>query len=203
MRTRPWPSSVVSTAPAKMNRSNRRAPSSVIGQRRDLVGERVPAGPGVDRQAVLEPARDDETRVQLGAEPRRDGEPSLVVHRVPVLAGEHLTGFPTSGAMPGRWPARARCGRGRCSPLWATSHHFGHHSAPRAARQWGFGNRPSGRADGRIGGRAGRRRRLGRARSASPAGSGRAGQRVGVGIRSRSPAWIGTRRFGFIARIRS
>ena len=28
-------------------------------------------------------------------------------------------------------------------------------------------------------------------------------QRVGVGIRSFSPAWTGTRRFGFIARIRS
>ena len=39
-----------------------------VGDRKrgDALGERLPAGPGVDREAVLEPARDDESRVQLG-----------------------------------------------------------------------------------------------------------------------------------------
>src|SRR4029077_2226839 len=99
---------------------SREAAGVLVGdrQRRYLVGEGFPARLRVDGEARVQPARDDETRVQLGTESRGDGEPSLVVHRVPVLAGEHLSGFPTFGS--DAWmSARSVFCR---SPLWATSH---------------------------------------------------------------------------------
>src|SRR5437773_4744256 len=101
----------------------REATGVLVGdrERRHLVGERVPASPGVDRQAGVEPARDDEARLQLGAEPRRDGEPSLVVHRVPVLAGEHLTGCPHFGSDAWPWAASGRTGEVTWLP---TLNHF-------------------------------------------------------------------------------
>src|SRR5712691_11215603 len=45
----------------------REATCVLVGDRqgRDLLGEHVPAGPGMDREACVEPARDDEARVQL------------------------------------------------------------------------------------------------------------------------------------------
>src|SRR6187549_1180330 len=82
-------------------------------QRGDLLGQLVPAGPRMDREAGVEPAGDDGSALELGAELRRDGDPSLVVHRVPVLAGEHLTGFPSAGWS---WSAPRVCR----APLWAT-----------------------------------------------------------------------------------
>ena len=93
-RTGPGRRASTAVAPAKMNREKRRAPSSVIGRVATLSARASQPAPGVDREAGVEPARDDETRVQLGAEFARDGDPSLVVHRVPVLAGEHLSGSP-------------------------------------------------------------------------------------------------------------
>ncbi len=59
MRTRPCRSSSASTPPAKMNRWKSRDRWSVIGSARDLVGQGVPAGAGVDREAAVDPARDD------------------------------------------------------------------------------------------------------------------------------------------------
>ena len=67
---------------------------SVIGSAAILVDSSSQPALRVDRQAVVEPARDHRSRVELGAELHRDGDPSLVVHRVPVLAGEHLSGYP-------------------------------------------------------------------------------------------------------------
>ena len=58
-------------------------------------------------------------RLELGAELRRDGDPSLVVHRVPVLAGEHLTGFPRCGVGRG-----ARGAGGVVFPTLGHFHHF-------------------------------------------------------------------------------
>src|SRR6185369_16316878 len=94
-------------------------PSALVGdgQRCDLVGQRVPARPRMDRETGVEPAGDDGSALELGAELRRDGDPSLVVHRVPVLAGEHVAGFPSAG-----WSGSA--GWWLCAPLWATFHHF-------------------------------------------------------------------------------
>src|SRR5260221_2358446 len=43
----------------------------------------------MDREAAVDPAGDDGTVFELGAEASRDGQPPLVVHRVPKLAGEH------------------------------------------------------------------------------------------------------------------
>ena len=44
-------------------------------------------------QEGIEPARDHRASTELRAELRGDGDPSLVVHRVPVLAGEHPWGL--------------------------------------------------------------------------------------------------------------
>jgi hypothetical protein len=77
--------------------------------------EVVPDGLGVDRQAVVEPARHHRAGIELGAELHRDGDASLVVHRVPVLAGEHLSGLPLS-SWAGGW--------GWGSPLLTTLRHF-------------------------------------------------------------------------------
>src|SRR5260221_6729694 len=43
----------------------------------------------MDREAAVDPAGDDGTVFELGAEASRDGQPQLVVHCVPRLAGEH------------------------------------------------------------------------------------------------------------------
>src|SRR5688572_20750683 len=73
----------------------------------------------MDRKAVVEPARDHRSRVELCAELDRDGDPSLVVHRVPVLAGEHRRVYP--------WYISGLGGSGdwvpHFSPLCATSMH--------------------------------------------------------------------------------
>src|SRR4029077_10587396 len=70
-------------------------------QGRDLLRQAVPAVLRVDRQAVIQPARDDRTRLELGAESGGDGQASLAVHRVPVLAGEHLRATPVMSVRPG------------------------------------------------------------------------------------------------------
>src|SRR6185369_6995938 len=63
----------------------------------DLGLEGRPAGAGVDGQAAIDPAREHGAALELRPKARRDREPSLLVHRVPVLAGEHcppcLTNF--------------------------------------------------------------------------------------------------------------
>src|SRR5829696_8231422 len=66
-------------------------PAGGIRQRdaRILLLERRPAVTGVDRQAAVDPAGQHRAALELRPEARRDREPSLVVHRVPVLAGEH------------------------------------------------------------------------------------------------------------------
>ena len=111
-------------APENTNRWKRRALGSVIGQGGDLRREGVPAGLGVDRQAGVHPARDDRTRLELGAEFGGDGQPSLAVHRVPVLAGEHLRASPVICVR--LWAGCGRSPRGSVagSPLCATSRHF-------------------------------------------------------------------------------
>src|SRR5258706_8790563 len=43
----------------------------------------------MDREAAVDPAGDNGTVFELGAEASGDGQPPLVVHRVPKLAGEH------------------------------------------------------------------------------------------------------------------
>ena len=97
----------------------------MIGSAATFAGELVPALLGVDRQAGVEPARDDRSGAQLDAELRGDGDPSLVVHRVPVLAGEHPYGVPWSLGWPvdvrGWWVLAARQSGAR----FPTSHHFG------------------------------------------------------------------------------
>ena len=86
-----------------------------------------PSRPRCGSRGSVQPARDDGSGVQLGAELRRDGDPSLVVHRVPVLAGEHQSGFP------------CRCGRGRRCGAALTMR-------PRAAGGGGeAGSSPAGR----------------------------------------------------------
>ena len=98
-------------------------------QGRHLVGERIPTRLGVDRQAGVQPARDDGAAIELGAESRRDGDASLVVNRVPVLAGEHLSGFPRYGFADLSTGGLLRSTRGlfpHFGPLHATSRH---HSA--------------------------------------------------------------------------
>ncbi len=110
---------------------SREAAGVLVGdrQRRHLLGEGIPAGPGVDRQAGVEPAGDDESRVQLGTEARRDGEPSLVVHRVPVLAGEHLRN-PHFGCGAWSWRCAMSARRGVPLPHFGPLHTTcGHHSA--------------------------------------------------------------------------
>ena len=133
-----------STAPAKMNREKRRAFSSVIGSVATLSARASQPVRGVDREARVEPARDDEPASSWARNSRRDGEPSLVVHRVPVLAGEHRRAS----------PLRVRCLAcaavigglaGVRSPLWATSHHFRAYSAQRAPS---MGNRAYGQRGG-------------------------------------------------------
>src|SRR6185369_13562553 len=94
------------------------------GQCRDLRGEAVPSIGRVDGQAGIEPAGHDGARAQLGAELRRDGDPSLVVHRVPVLAGEHpwglLGALAWSAGSGGSHPGSAIP---HFPPLWTTSVH--------------------------------------------------------------------------------
>ena len=93
------------------------------GQRRDLRRELVPAGLGMDGQACVEPSRDDRARAQLDAELRGDGDPSLVVHRVPVLAGEHPYGL-LGLRGPGPVGRGFECLRvPHFPPLWTTSLH--------------------------------------------------------------------------------
>src|SRR3712207_8611434 len=66
--------------------------------------ERVPPLTGVDRQALVQPARDDGPARELRAELRRDGDPSLVVHRMPVLAGERSEERRVGKECRSRWP---------------------------------------------------------------------------------------------------
>ena len=118
--------------PANTNRWKRREASVGDGQGRDLRRELVPARLGVDRQARVEPARDDSSGAQLDAELRRDGDPSLVVHRVPVLAGEH----PSGGSLDCLGQVRRVVGaRRRRSPLPTTLDHFPALWRPKRARQ--------------------------------------------------------------------
>src|SRR6185436_19845290 len=67
------------------------------GDAGDLGLEGVPAGPGVNGETAINPAGQDGTTLELRPKARRDRKPSLVVHRVSVLAGEHratpLTNF--------------------------------------------------------------------------------------------------------------
>src|SRR5450759_3953733 len=63
-------------------------------QRRYLAREALPSIPRPDRQAEIQPARNDRAAGKLRPELRRHGKPSLRVHRVPVLAGEHLPRLP-------------------------------------------------------------------------------------------------------------
>src|SRR5512146_845033 len=78
----------------------------------------------MDRQAVVEPARDHRSGIELRTELDGHGEPSLAVHRVPVLAGEHLSGLPLCW-WPDRWvgPVGPYRGIPHFSPLCATSLH--------------------------------------------------------------------------------
>ena len=80
----------------------------------------------MDREAVVEPARDHRPRVELRAELDRDGDPSLVVHRVPVLAGEHLSGLPLRSC----WPVVGGTWIPHFSPLCATSLHSSAQNGP-------------------------------------------------------------------------
>ena len=59
------------------------------GQAGDLRRQLLPPGSRVDGETGIEPAGDDRALFDLGAKLRGDGNPSLVVHRMPVLAGEH------------------------------------------------------------------------------------------------------------------
>ena len=106
-----------------------RAAGSVIGQARrpSSASSSQPARVRIARQASSQ--RDTTApRLELRAETRRDGDPSLVVHRVPVLAGEHpipatpcldvglmWPGDPPSGSFVGAYPT--------IHQLWATSAH--------------------------------------------------------------------------------
>ena len=82
------------------------------GELRDLVRQECPAGKRMDGEAAVDPARDDGAAIEQGAELRRDGDAPLVVHRVPVLAGEHRLGHSwsevaevsTGPRQPGREP---------------------------------------------------------------------------------------------------
>ena len=87
--TRPWRSRSTSKAPAKMKREKVRASSVRDRLGGDARRQLLSHSRGNSRQAVIEPARDIGAAVELRAEPRGDRHPSLVVHRVPVLAGEH------------------------------------------------------------------------------------------------------------------
>src|SRR6185312_3722096 len=101
------------------------APRTLVGdgQRRDLGREGFPPLFRVDREAGIEPARDDRASAELDAELRRDGDPSLVVHRVPVLAGEHPWGAPWTASA---WSAGFRAaGLRSVLAVFPTSHHFG------------------------------------------------------------------------------
>src|SRR5262249_36614547 len=48
-----------------------------------------PTGPGGDGEATVDPAGQHGSALELRPKARWDCEPPLVVHRVPVLAGEH------------------------------------------------------------------------------------------------------------------
>src|SRR5579862_8190659 len=63
-------------------------------QAADLVGQLIPLRAREDGQAGIEPAGHVCAALELDAELRGDRDSSLVVHRVPVLAGEHRSGFP-------------------------------------------------------------------------------------------------------------
>ena len=67
-------------------------PGAGVGERerRDLGRQLVPLVLREDREAGVDPARDEGALVETGAEARRDRDPPLVVDGVPVLAGEHL-----------------------------------------------------------------------------------------------------------------
>ena len=59
------------------------------GQAPDLRRELLPGRHREDRETGVEPPRDHAAAVELRAEASRDGEPPLLVDRMPVLAGEH------------------------------------------------------------------------------------------------------------------
>ena len=93
-----------------------------MGRLPTLAASASQAAIGKDREAGVEPPRDHRPTVELGAESRRDGDASLTVHRVPVLAGEHRSASLTSWA-----PVVGSTGEGpvdRSSPLLTTSRHF-------------------------------------------------------------------------------
>src|SRR5687768_14146346 len=123
------------------------------GDGRGLLGQEVPAGPRVDGEAAVDPAGQDRASLQLRAKSRRDRESSLLVHRVPVLAGEHPRALPLpefdrlAGSASRSLESRFRSARpeplvgegvgspgyrGR-SPLFPTSHHLGAFSARKGA----------------------------------------------------------------------
>ena len=67
------------------------------GQPGHAAGQPFELGLRKDGQACVHPARNERAGVELRAELRGDGDASLVVHRVPVLAGEHFLAAPTLG----------------------------------------------------------------------------------------------------------
>ena len=107
-----------------------------MGRRADLRREVVPAGFGKIARQASSQRETTRSAVELRAEARRDGKPSLVVHRVPVLAGEHRSGHSlTSGwSLPGPIAGRPLW-RGlrvfpTSPPLCATSRHHSARAAP-------------------------------------------------------------------------
>src|SRR5207245_1537494 len=90
------------------------------GKRRRLGGEGVPVAAREDREAGVDPARDERSSLELGTKTRWDGHASLLVHRMPVLAGEHPSGFPTGWA----WLRAAVAAVTGADPRSTTGHHF-------------------------------------------------------------------------------
>ena len=90
-----------STASAKTRRRKLRASASVSRQRGDLLRQRSPGVQGIERQAAVDAARQDDSVGQRLTVARRDGQPPLRIQVVRVAPQKHRSPPTTRRAIDG------------------------------------------------------------------------------------------------------